>query len=38
MAMANKYIDDVVIGAPYQMTDDFIKTLNVHKVAEGKLK
>jgi ethanolamine-phosphate cytidylyltransferase len=36
--MANKYVDDVVIGAPFQINDDFVKTLNIQKVVEGKLK
>ena len=38
MAMANKYVDDVVIGAPFQINDDFIKTLNIIKVVDGKIK
>jgi ethanolamine-phosphate cytidylyltransferase len=30
--LACKYVDEVVIGAPYIITNDLIKTLNIHKV------
>lgn len=30
--LACKYVDEVVIGAPYILTLDLIKTLNIHKV------
>ena len=33
MVLANKYVDDVVIGAPYQITSDLIKSLNIYKVV-----
>ena len=33
MALAMKYVDDVVIGSPYIITDDLIKSLNIHKVV-----
>lgn len=33
MALAMKYVDDVVIGAPYIVTDDLIKSLNISKVV-----
>ena len=33
MALALKYVDDVVIGAPYIITDDLIKSLNIKKVV-----
>ena len=33
MALAMKYVDDVVIGAPYILTDDLIKSLNIKKVV-----
>lgn len=33
MVLACKYVDDVVIGAPYEITPDFIKSLNIKKVA-----
>ena len=33
MALAMKYVDDVVIGAPYIITDDLIKSLNIKKVV-----
>ena len=33
MALAMKYVDDVVIGAPYIVTDDLIKSLNITKVV-----
>lgn len=38
MVMANKYVDDVVIGAPYQINEDLIKTLNIHTVCDSKVK
>jgi ethanolamine-phosphate cytidylyltransferase len=30
-----KYVDEVVIGAPWVMTQDLITTLNLHVVASG---
>lgn len=33
MALAMKYVDDVVIGAPYIVTEDLLKSLNIHKVV-----
>lgn len=33
MTLAMKYVDDVVIGAPFVLTDDFLKSLNVKKVV-----
>ena len=33
MALAMKAVDDVVIGAPYIVTDDLIKSLNIKKVV-----
>ena len=33
MALAMKYVDDVVIGAPYIVTSDLIKSLNIKKVV-----
>jgi len=33
MALAMKYVDDVVIGAPYIITDDLIRSLNISKVV-----
>jgi len=38
MVMANKYVDDVVIGAPFQMNQDLITTLNIQVVVDGKLR
>ena len=32
LALGIKYVDDVVIGAPYIITDDLIKSLNIKKV------
>ena len=32
MALAIKHVDDVVIGAPYIITEDLIRSLNIHKV------
>ena len=33
MALAMKYVDDVVIGAPYIITEDLIRSLNIKKVV-----
>jgi len=33
MALAIEYVDDVVIGAPYIVTDDLIKSLDIKKVV-----
>ena len=33
MALAIKHVDDVVIGAPYIITDDLIRSLNISKVV-----
>ncbi len=33
MALALKYVDDVVIGAPYIITKDLITSLNIKKVV-----
>lgn len=33
MALAMKYVDDVVIGAPFIVTEDLIKSLNINKVV-----
>ena len=33
MALAIKYVDDVVIGAPYILTADLLSSLNVNKVV-----
>lgn len=33
MALGIKHVDDVVIGAPYIITDDLIKSLNIKKVV-----
>ena len=32
MVLACKHVDDVVIGAPYFVTPDLIKSLNISKV------
>ena len=32
MTLAMKYVDDVVIGAPYVITQDLIQCLNIKKV------
>ena len=32
-ALAIKYVDDVVIGAPYVITEDLIRSLNIKKVV-----
>jgi len=34
MTLACKYVDDVVIGAPYILTKDLIKSLNISKVVK----
>ena len=33
MALAIKYVDDVVIGAPYIITEDFLLSLGINKVV-----
>lgn len=33
MALACRYADEVIIGAPYILTNDLINTLNIHKVV-----
>ena len=33
MALAIKYVDDVVIGAPYIVTEDLIRSLNIKRVV-----
>lgn len=32
-SLAIKYVDDVVIGAPYIITEDLIRSLNIKKVV-----
>jgi len=34
MLLANRYVDDVVIGAPYEISKDFLKSLNISKVVK----
>lgn len=36
MVLACKYVDDVVIGAPYEISTDLIKSLNIKKVVQAK--
>ena len=36
MVLACKYADDVVIGAPYEISKDLIKSLNIQKVVQAK--
>lgn len=33
MMLACKHVDDVIIGAPYVITKDLIKSLNIHKIV-----
>lgn len=33
MVLASRYVDDVVIGAPYILNDDFLTSLNINKVV-----
>ena len=33
MLLACKYVDDVVVEAPYIITEDFVKSLNIRIVA-----
>ena len=35
MILSCRYVDDVVIGAPYQIPQDLIKSLNIQKVVHG---
>ena len=34
MTLACKHVDDVVMGAPYIITEDLIKSLNIKKVIK----
>ena len=34
MCLACKHVDDIVIGAPYIITKDLIKSLNIKKVVK----
>lgn len=34
MTLACKHVDDVIIGAPYIITEDLMKSLNIHKVVQ----
>ena len=34
MTLSCKYVDDVVIGAPYILTKDLIKSLNISQVVK----
>jgi ethanolamine-phosphate cytidylyltransferase len=34
MTLACKHVDDVVIGSPYILTEDLIKSLNIKKVVQ----
>ena len=33
MVLSNRYVDDVIIGAPYKITEDLIKSINIHEVV-----
>lgn len=33
MTLACKHVDDIVIGAPYIITEDLIRSLNIDKVV-----
>lgn len=33
MVLACRYADDVIIGTPYHISKDFIKSLNIKKVV-----
>ena len=35
MVLACKYVDDVIIGCPYQVSKDLITSLNIHKVLNA---
>jgi len=36
MVLANRSVDDIVIGAPLSITEDLIKSLGIHKVVQAK--
>ena len=36
MVLACRYVDDVIIGCPYQLTKDIIKSLNIQVVVQAK--
>ena len=38
MVLACRYVDDVVVGAPYQISTDLIKSLNIKTVVHAKTK
>lgn len=33
MVLSCKHVDDVVIGAPFEITQDLVNSLNIHKVV-----
>jgi len=33
MALGCRYVDEVIIGAPYILTSDLLRSLNIHKVV-----
>ena len=33
--LATKYVDDVIMGAPWNITEDMIKSLNISIVVQG---
>ena len=35
--LAMRYVDDVIMGAPWEITEDMIKTLNISLVVQGTL-
>lgn len=38
MVLACKYVDDVIVGAPYQISSDLIKSLNIKTVVNANTK
>ena len=34
MLLSQKHVDDVVIGAPFVITEDLLKSLNINKVVQ----
>ena len=35
MVLGSKYVDDVLIGAPYQISEDLLKTFNISLVVQS---
>jgi ethanolamine-phosphate cytidylyltransferase len=36
MVMASRYVDEVIIGSPFKITEDLIKSFNISVIVKGK--